>query len=141
MGIMSKKSDAGKLYDIEGALEHLRANRNAEGILHFFQELRGADFLVPCQGKATNVAVMNMADGSQLMPVFSNVEEIKPGLQHWKEVTALKLEFLSPVVLTQPQQFTGMVINPLGKNPVLLKREEILEAARLLKAYNDKGLN
>ena len=137
----AEKLQKEKIFDVEGSLEKLRRRPTAEGVLHFFQELQGAEFLVPCEGKATNVAVLNLSNGDNLIPVFTNVDELKPGLERWKEVTALRLEFLALCVMSQPAQFTGLVLNPLGRRPVLIHRKEIMSAMKLLKAYNNKDLN
>jgi len=135
---MSKQS---KFYDMQTNLENLRNRQTAEGVLHFFQEMTGAEFLVPCEGQAANVAVLNTASGEHLIPLFSDAEELKPGKARWNQVTALRLEFLALCVLTQPEQFTGLVINPLTEKPVIIRRREIIEAMKLRKAYNNKELN
>lgn len=130
-----------RFYDVNHSLEKLRNRQTAEGVLHFFQEMTGAEFLVPCEGQATNVAVLNTASGEHLIPLFTSAEELKPARDRWNQVTALRLEFLGLVVMTQPEQFTGLVINPLTGKPVVIRRKEIGEAMKLLKAYNNKDLN
>ena len=130
-----------RFYDMEASLEKLRNRQTAEGVLYFFQEMTGAEFLVPCDGQATNVAVLNTASGEHLIPIFTSAAELVPGRDRWGQVTALRLEFLGLVVMSQPEQFTGLVINPLTGKPVVIRRKEIAEAMQLLKAYHNKELN
>ena len=112
--------------DLIKSMERLRENPSAEGKLHFFTELKAARFLVPCRGESDSIAALSTSEKEVFLPAFCSADELKKGAFPLKKVSVLSLDTLKHIVVDNPAELAGVVINPFGK-ALFLRHPQLAE--------------
>lgn len=102
----------------------------SENELRFLTGLKNAKFLVPCRagskgrGNGYCMAVLATLDKENFLPAFSNPAELKKWPYENDRTAVCSYDTLKHLVLDDPQNFSGIAVNPFGKK-LLLRREQI----------------
>ncbi len=112
--------------DLVKSMERLRDNPTPEGRLLFFRELKSAQFLVPCRGDDSNIAVIRTPDAEAFLPAFCSAEELDKWQFPLDKVSVLPLDALKHIAIDNPEKLAGIVINPFGKT-LFLRHPQLKE--------------
>ncbi|ACV61348.1 hypothetical protein Dtox_0405 [Desulfofarcimen acetoxidans DSM 771] len=119
-----QKHDSG--LDLTTSMERLRDNPSVEGKLRFFAELKAARLLVPCHGENGSIAALNTPEKEVFLPAFCSADELQKWTFPLEKVSVLPLDALKHIVIDNPAQLAGVVINPFGK-ALLLRHPQLAE--------------
>lgn len=135
----------------EESLKRRQGESEQESKLRFFAAIKNARFLVPCTLKCTEAgeriypATLNTPDGEKFLPAFSDRAELEKWPLEQGRVSIYSFDDLKHTMLTDPQNLTGIVINPFGK-AMMLRPSQIEQIDRatlgmsVRRVWHEKGL-
>jgi hypothetical protein len=101
--------------DLIKSMARIRCNPSQEGKLRFFGELKAARLLVPCREADNSIAVLNTPEKEAFLPGFTSADELGKWKFPMEKVSVMLLDALKHIVIDNPTQLTGVVINPFGQ--------------------------
>lgn len=133
-------------YNLTEELERLRDDTSQLALKHFFERLKTARLLVPCQGDHMNVAVIETPEGERFLPAFTCEEELRKSFAAWERIAVMPIDILKHIVTDLPQQLTGVVIDPFGtslalKQPQLRELDSLTEGMSVQRTDHEEPLH
>jgi hypothetical protein len=134
MDDLLKNFDSG--LDLIKSMERIRDDPSREGKLRFFGELKAARLFVPCREADNGIAVLNTPEKEAFLPAFTSVDELGKWKFPMEKVSVMLLDALKHIVIDNPTQLTGVVINPFGqalflRQPQLAEMDSLTEGMTL----------
>jgi hypothetical protein len=119
-------------FDLEGSLKRLQNDPGPENEIRLFREIKSAKFLLPCRAigagtdKSIRPAILSTQNNEAFLPAFTVTEELQKWPFPTERVLVLSFDDLKHIVLEDPQNLSGIVLNPFGKM-LLLRKPEIAQ--------------